>query len=182
VPSKSKLIWNTVGVAVGMVVAFGAGRMLAISNDEHEIRDFISRWNQAYTGLDAVALASMETADFELIDRFGHWIKSEGPEFNERLWSMTFRDIYHGRPGPARSIESIRFMAPDVAIVQARANHPDGVTLDDGTRIPPFWEINTYTLIRTTSGWRVALLNIHNQINPGDEGVGQLVPKAGAKH
>lgn len=53
--------------------------------------------------------------------------------------------------------------------MQARANHPDGVTLDDGTRIPPFWEIDTYTLVRTDAGWRVALLNTHNQINPEAE-------------
>jgi hypothetical protein len=57
----------------------------------------------------------------------------------------------------------------------------DGVVLDDGTHIPPFWEINTYTLIKTAEGWRVALLNIHNQIGPGQEGVGQHVPDASAR-
>jgi hypothetical protein len=77
-------------------------------------------------------------------------------------------------------IESIRFFSPQVAVVQARANHPDGVALDDGTHIPPFWEINTYTLIRTGAGWRVALLTIHNQINFEDEGAGQHVPKVSA--
>ena len=130
--------------------------------------------------MDAKALASLETADYEMVDRFGHWIKSEGPEFYERLWAMTFKDIYHGKPGPARTIESIRFLGPETAVVQARANHPDGVTLDDGTRIPPFWEIDTYTLVRTGDGWRVALLNIHNQINFGDEKPGEHVPPAGS--
>jgi ketosteroid isomerase-like protein len=154
----------------------------ASAKDEAEVRDFIARWNAAYTGLDAVALAALETPDFELVDRFGHWIKSEGSDFNLRLWAMTFKDIYRGKPGPARAIESIRFLAPGVAIVQARANHPDGVTLDDGTHIPPFWEINTYTLIKTVSGWRVALLNIHNQINFQDEGTGQHVPNASTRN
>ena len=148
------------------------------SGAEGEIRDFIARWNIAYTGLDAKALAAMETPDYEMVDRFGHWIKSEGPEFNERLWELTFKEIYHGKPGPARVIESIRMMAPGVAVVQARANHPDGVTLDDGAHIPAFWEINTYTLVMTDGGWRIALLNIHNQINPGTEGAGQRVPDA----
>ena len=91
---------------------------------------------------------------------------------------MTFKDIYRGKPGPARTIESIRFFAPNVAIVQARANHPDGVTLDDGTHIPPFWEINTYTLVKTGAGWKVALQNIHNQISLEDEDGGQHVPNA----
>ena len=152
----------------------------AMANDESEVRDFVTRWNAAYTGLDAKALASLETPDFELIDRFGHWIKSEGPEFNERLWEMGFREVYHGKPGPPRTIENIRFFAPNVAVVQARAYHADGVTLDDGTRIPPFWEINTYTLVKSDAGWRVALLNIHNQINFEDEGAGQHVPNASA--
>jgi hypothetical protein len=120
----------------------------------------------------------METDDYEMIDRFGHWIKTEGPGFNERLCATTFKDIYHGKPGPPRTIESIRFMAPNVAVVEARANHPNGVLLDDGTQIPPFWEIDTYTLVRTQAGWRAALLNIHNQITPGTEGVGEHVPNA----
>ena len=144
---------------------------------ESEVRDLIARWNAAYTGMDATALAALETSDYEMVDRFGHWIRSEGPAFNQRLWAMTLNEIYRGKPGPARVIESIRFLAPNVAIIQARANHPEGVTLDDGTHIPPFWEINTYTLVKTEAGWRVALLNIHNQINFVDEGAGQHVPK-----
>ena len=163
-------------------VSLVPGRVFA--SDEADVRAFIASWNAAYTGMDAKALASLETPDFELVDRFGHWIKSEGPEFNEQLWAMAFKEIYRGKPGPARTIESLRLLAPNVAIDQARANHPDGVTLDDGTRIPPFWEINTYTLIKTDAGWRVALQNIHNQINFEDEGVGQHVPNvstSGAK-
>ncbi len=146
------------------------------TTDEPGVRQFIERWNTAYTTLNAKDLAALETPDYEMIDRFGHWIKSDGPQFNENLWHMTFTEIYRGKPGPPRQIESIRFLAPNIAIVQARANHPDGVTLDDGSKIPPFWEINTYTLIRTDAGWRVILLNIHNQIEPGSEGPGQKLP------
>lgn len=165
-------------ISAAILFAALAGVSHGAGTDESEIRDFLARWNKAYTSLDAAGLAALETPDYEMVDRFGHWIKSDGPEFNRRLWAMTFNDIYRGKPGPARQIESIRRLAPQVAIVQARANHPDGVTLDDGTRVPPFWEINTYTLVRTGAGWRVALLNIHNQINPEAEGAGQHVPNA----
>jgi hypothetical protein len=65
-----------------------------------------------------------------------------------------------------------------VAVVQTRAWHPDTVVLDDGTRIPPIWEINTYTLIKAADGWRVSVLNIHNQIDPGAERPGEHVPHA----
>jgi uncharacterized protein (TIGR02246 family) len=153
-------------ISAAVLLAALGGASLAAGTDDSEIRDFLAHWNRAYTGLDASALAALKTPDYEMLDRFGHWIKSEGPEFNQRLWAMTFKDIYRG---PARQIESIRILSPQVAIVQARANHPDGVTLDDGTRIPPFWEIDTYTLVRTDAGWRVALLNTHNQINPEAE-------------
>jgi ketosteroid isomerase-like protein len=165
-------------VAAVFVSLFTVIHAQTASADEQGVRDFIARWNAAYTGMDAKSLAALETPDYQMVDRFGHWIRSEGPTFNENLWAMTFRDIYRGEPGPARQIENIRFLAPSVAIVQARANHPHGVTLDDGTKIPPFWEINTYTLLRTGSGWRVALLNIHNQIDPGTEGAGEHVPTA----
>jgi uncharacterized protein (TIGR02246 family) len=167
-------------LAATLMAAFAGIEAGAQANDERGVRDLVARWNSAYTGMDAAALASLETADFEMVDRFGHWIKSEGPEFNQRLWNMAFTEIYRGKPGPARVIESIRFLAPTVAVVQARANHPDGVTLDDGTHIPPFWEINTYTVIKTETGWKIAVQNIHNQINVGDEGTGQHVPDASA--
>jgi len=163
-----------------IMIATAEAQAQTSTTDEQGVRDFIARWNAAYTGLNAGALAQLETDDYEMIDRFGHWIRTEGPGFNERLWASTFNDIYHGKPGPARNIESIRFFGPNVAVVEARANHPNGVLLDDGTQIPPFWEINSYTLVKTEAGWRVALLNIHNQMTPGTEGVGQHVPPASA--
>lgn len=96
----------------------------AATGPENEIRDFIAGWNAAYTGLDADALAILETADFQLVDRFGHWIRSEGPEFNRQLWAMAFREVY------------------------------------------------------TADGWRVPVLNVHNQIDPGAERPGEHVPDA----
>ena len=169
------LIVTTYGISGQAAIA------APVANDEAGVREFISHWNTAYTGLNAKALAALETPDYEMVDRFGHWIKSEGPEYNERLWALAFTEVYRGKPGPARVIESVRFMAPNVAVVQARANHADGVTLEDGTHIPPFWKINTYTLIKTDAGWRVALLNIHNQIDPMEEATGQHVPTTSAR-
>jgi ketosteroid isomerase-like protein len=174
-------MFRKVALAVMLTIISTQAHSQPSTNDERGVHDFIARWNAAYTGLDAGALAALETNDYEMIDRFGHWIKSEGPEFNQRLWATTFKDIYHGKPGPARIVESIRFMAPNVAVVQARANHAEGVVLDDGTRIPPFWEIDTYTLVKVDGGWRVALLNIHNQIDPGSERPGEHVPTASEK-
>jgi uncharacterized protein (TIGR02246 family) len=167
-------------LAVTMSAVLGGMRGWA-AVPEDEVRDFIARWNAAYTQLDAAALAKLETPDYQMVDRFGHWIQSEGPEFNRQLWAMAFQEVYRGHPGPARRIESIRFLAPQVAVVQARAWHSESVVLDDGTRIPPFWEINTYTLIKTEGVWRVSVLNVHNQIDPGAERPGEHVPDASAR-
>lgn len=144
-------------LAVSLVVMLAEANGQRLRKDVAGVRSFIARWNAAYIGLNAKALASLETPDYEMINRFGHWIKSEGPEFNQQIWAATFTEIFRGKPGPARTIESIRFVAPNVGIVEARANHPDGVTLDDGSHIPPFCEINTYALIQTDGEWKVAL-------------------------
>ena len=139
------------------------------------VRQLIARWNAAYRRLDAKALAELETPDIEIIDRFGHWVRSEGPEVSERLWTATFRDIYKGKPGPERAVQRVRMLTPEVAVVQA-TTHWDEVTLDDGTRIPPHGEIDTFVLVKRRGAWRIAALNIHNQMPPGRERPGERVP------
>src|SRR4051794_25447451 len=103
-------------------------------NDERAVRDLIERWDAAYRSLDAKAMAALETEDFELINRVGWWTKAASREENERMWAWGFETIYKGKPGPKHTIESVRFVRPDVAIVQAHADWP-ALTLDDGTPI-----------------------------------------------
>ncbi len=71
------------------------------TTDEPGVRQFIERWNTAYTTLNAKDLAALETPDYEMIDRFGHWIKSDGPQFNENLWHLTFTEILSRQTGTA---------------------------------------------------------------------------------
>lgn len=143
--------------------------------EDPAIRRLIANWNTAYRKLDAKALAALETPDLEIIDRFGHWVRSEGPEFSERMWAATFTEIYKGKPGPPRNVERVRMLSRDVAVVQATANWP-ALTLDDGTTIPPHGEIDTFVLVKGDQGWRIAALNIHNQMRPGSERPGERVP------
>jgi ketosteroid isomerase-like protein len=138
----------------------------------------MAEWNAAYRRLDAKSLAALETSDLEIVDRFGHWVRSEGPEFSERLWAATFTEIYKGKPGPPRTVERIRMLTRDVAIVQATATWP-AVTLEDGTTIPPHGEIDTFVMVKRGSTWRIAGLNIHNQMRPGTERRGERVPLPG---
>ena len=57
-----------------------AAQERAAASDESDVRHLVARWS-----MDATAVASMKTPDYEMVDRSGHWIKSNGPEFNQRL-------------------------------------------------------------------------------------------------
>jgi hypothetical protein len=82
-----------------MVVALSAAGApslcWAVTGPEGEIRNFIAGWDAAYTRLDADELAKLETPDFQLVDRFGHWIESEGGGVQPGKSTRVSR----GRPG-----------------------------------------------------------------------------------
>jgi uncharacterized protein (TIGR02246 family) len=137
---------------------------------EQSVRELIAHWNTGYRALDAKAMAALETDDFEMVDRFGEWYDSRGSAENERLWDWAFKNIYRGKPGPARQIEKIRFLRPEVAIVAAKCQWGE-ITLEDGTRIPPHGEIDTFVLVKQGEQWKIAQLNIANQMEstrPGE--------------
>lgn len=146
------------------VVSVGAS---AKPDDERAVRDLIGRWDAAYRGLDARAVAALQTEDFELVNRVGWWTKARGREDNERMWAWGFEVIYKGKPGPKHTVESVRFISPEVAVVQAHADWP-ALTLPDGTPIPPHGEIVTFVVVKQKKTWLIASQNIHNQM-PGEE-------------
>jgi uncharacterized protein (TIGR02246 family) len=146
------------------VASFGFG---GSANDERAVRELVNRWDAAYRSLDAKALAALETEDFELVNRIGWWTPLKSREENERMWAWAFNIIYNGKPGPKHTIERVRFIHPDVAIVQAHGDWP-ALTLPDGTSIPPHGEIDTLVVVKQKKGWLVASESIHNQM-PGEE-------------
>jgi uncharacterized protein (TIGR02246 family) len=137
------------------------------TDDERAVRDLVSRWDAAYRSLDAGALAALETEDFEMVNRLGWWTPFKTREDNERMWAWTFKTIYNGKPGPKHTVERVRFISPDVAIVQAHGDWP-ALALPDGTAIPPHGEIVTLVVVKKKRGWLVASESIHNQM-PGEE-------------
>src|SRR4051794_539290 len=68
----SKMIKRAV-IALAIILVVAQAYAQTSTKDEQGVRDFIARWNAAYTSLDSATLAQMETADYEMIDRFGHW-------------------------------------------------------------------------------------------------------------
>jgi uncharacterized protein (TIGR02246 family) len=156
------LIFITTLVAVSSIAVYGQSR------DEQAVREIIVRWDAAYRALDAKTIAALETTDFEIVTRFGTWYSPASREENERMWAWLFTEIYKGKPGPKHAIDRIRFVTPDVAIVQTRGYRKESVTLSDGTIIPPFGQTVTFTVVRQKEGWRIAAQNIHNQFKDID--------------
>lgn len=145
-------------------------------NDEKDVSDLITQRNASYHNLDAKALAALETPDFQLVDRFGDNITSQGPEYNERMWAWTFKEVYKGKPAPEHKILKVRFITPDVAIVETGNQWPE-LKLDNGTVIPPHGELDTFTVVRSGSRWRIAMQTIHNQFG----GIGDHPDFGGAR-
>ncbi|GEM_PF-3490881 len=157
--------WITAAlICVCSVVAVGQDN----NRQERAVRDLLARWNTAYRSLDAKALSALQTPDFEIVNRLGQWTPTSSTLQNEQMWAWAFTNIYKGKPGPDHKIERVRFVSSDVALVQARAYWNDVIVLDDGTRIPPHGEIDTFVAVRKARVWRVAALNIHNQMPPFD--------------
>jgi len=132
----------------------------------NQIRELIARWNDAYRRLDAKVLASLETVDVEIVDRFGQLHRPSDVSGREQLWAEGFEMIAKGSAAPESTIEQIRLISPDTASVQVCTHFSDGIRLTDGARIPPLWEINSYLIVKKRSAWLVAALNIHDQTPP----------------
>jgi uncharacterized protein (TIGR02246 family) len=141
--------------------------------DEQAVRKLVERWDVAYVALDAKTLADLHTPEFDIVNRLGQWTHKSSNAEQEALWAWTFRIIYNGKSGPSHSIERIRFVTPDVASVLTRGYWKDVITLDDGTKVPPHGEVDTLTVVKKDGAWKVAWIDIHNQMPPFDVKPGQ---------
>jgi uncharacterized protein (TIGR02246 family) len=136
--------------------------------DETGVRSLIQQWNAAYLKLDAKALAALNTPEFDIVNRLGQWTHKSSNADQEKLWTWTFEFIYRGKPGVDHQIEKVRFHTPEVASVLTRGYWKDELTLDDGTKIPPHGEVDTFTVVKKNGKWKVAWIDIHNQMPPFD--------------
>lgn len=143
--------------------AVGFGQTGA-AKDERKIRELIGKWDAAYRALDGNALAALEAPDFELVDRFGDWHPQASREENARMWNWTFKNIYQGKPGPPHTIERIRFVGAETAIVTCKAFWAEPITLPDGSVIPPHGQTTTFTVVKHKKDWQIAAQTVHNRM------------------
>jgi len=152
------LIW--LGIAC---VLFSASLVFAryhrpslTASEESAIRILISRWVEAYQDLDAKRLAALETPDVEIVDRYGELHLPSGRNENEKLWSDAFEIVSRNTLPPTVTIDRIRFLRPDVAVLQVSWRFTEGILLVDRDRIPPFSQVDTFVVIKSQSAWLVA--------------------------
>ena len=131
--------------------------------EESVVRSLISRWIEAYKALDAKRLVALETPDVQVVDRFGVLHVSSGRSDNEKLWSDSFEVVARNAEPPIITIEGIRFLRPDLALVQASLRFTDGILLVDGDRIPPFSQTDTFVVMKSQGAWLIAAHNMQEK-------------------
>jgi len=153
-----------VGVlALSSLVFAGPKRGPSMAIEERAIRSLMTRWVEAFNDLDAKRLAALETADVQAVDRFGALHLASGRSADEELWADSFEAVSRKTAPPVVTIDRIRFLRPDVAVVQASWRFSEGILLVDGERVPPFSQIDTYVVIKSQNGWFVATHNMQEK-------------------
>ena len=133
------------------------------ATEDRAVRALISEWVEAYRNLDAKRLAAHETPAVEVVDRFGQLRLPSARSENEKLWSDAFEAISRKSAPPTVTIDHIEFLRPEIALVQVSWQFSEGILFDDGARIPPFSEVDTYVVTKMQGVWLVAAHNMQEK-------------------
>ena len=142
----------------------GDQRPSSLVSEQRPIRTLMSHWIAAYRNLDAKRLASLEALNVETVDRFGQLHVPSGRNENEKLWSDAFEMVSRNTVPPSFTVNSIRFVQSDVALVQVICTFPEGILLVDGERLPSFSQVETFVVTRRKGVWVIAAHNMQAQM------------------
>ena len=159
-----KAVWfGIASVLLAASVSANHQRAHSMASDERAIRSLVSGWIEAYENLDAKGIAALETPDVEVVDRFGVLRLASGRTENEKLWSDSFEMVSKNTAAPTFTIDHIRFLRPDVAVVQVSLRISEGILLVDGDRIPPYSQLDSYVVVKVHGVWLVAAHNMQEK-------------------
>jgi uncharacterized protein (TIGR02246 family) len=135
-------IWLTGAVVFAVVLCAGTGAkaqdQVRTPNDEQGIRAVLARFYEGWNTHDADKMVSAYAEDIDHIDVFGEW---------QRGRETLRAELARLHAGPLRNsqkkytIEKIRFIKPDVAVVQVSAEGTGGANL------------GTYVMEKKKGGW-----------------------------
>lgn len=124
--------------------------------DEAAVRDVIARYMAARDARDPAAVEALFTSDADQLTTSGEWRRGR-----DQIRSGT-ADSSRRNPGERRiSIDTVRFVTPDVAIVDG----PYAITAAGAASARRMW--TTIVLVRTAGGWRISA--IRNMVPAGGQ-------------
>jgi ketosteroid isomerase-like protein len=138
---------------------------LATAPEEKDARDLIKSWCSAYGQSDSERLAALEMNEVEIVDRFGDWHHLTGLRDRKDFWREGFDMVLTSGFRPECTIEHVRLIRMDVAIVQARITYDQGIRLKGGDSIPSFSEIHTFVLMESDEAWLISAQDIVQHIS-----------------
>ena len=114
-------------------------------NDEREIRALVARYVEAREKIDPAAVESLFTAEADQLVSSGEWRRGRAA-----LVSGTMASSRRNSGHRSITIETIRFLTPEIAIVDGRYE----LAGTNGTETRKMW--STLIVQRNGSEWRIA--------------------------
>ena len=133
---------------------------VATKPGEAAAHDLASCWCSAYRSSDPGRLAALETREMEIVDRLGEWHALIGLKAREHFWEDGFDMTSRKDFRPDCTVQHVRLIGLNAAIVQVKVSYYGGIALKDGDRIPPFSEIHTLVLVKVEGTWLISAQDI----------------------
>lgn len=129
----------------GLVLVGGTAALAQVPADDAAIRDVVRKYVEARTAEDPKQIEALFTSDADQHTTAGEWRRGRDAVVPGTLRSSA------GNPGTRRIvIEAIRFVTPDVALV-------DGpYEIGDGANVRRNW--TTLVMKREAGAWRIAAI------------------------
>jgi uncharacterized protein (TIGR02246 family) len=124
-----------------------AQRPVSRAADEAAVRDVVARYVTAREARDQSAVAALFTADADQFTTAGEWRRGR-----DQIRSGT-AESSRRNPGSRRiSVDAVRFVTPDVAIVDG----PYEIAAESAASARRMW--TTFVLVRTAEDWRISAI------------------------
>jgi len=143
---SSAVAWTVVAGLAGCASLFAQGHASS-SPDESAIREIVQKYVDAREARDPKAIEPLFTSDADQLVSDGVWRRGR----DELVRGM----LESSRKNPARrtiTVETVRYLAPEVAIVDGRYIQKGAGGGNDRV----LW--TTFLLKRTPEGWRIAAI------------------------
>jgi uncharacterized protein (TIGR02246 family) len=136
------LLWS---LALGLTAAGQAPSML--KRDELAVKDLVARYNAARDEENPTAIGALFTTDADQLVSSGEWRRGQ-----DQLVQGMLRSSRNNPGDRTLAVETVRFLAPDVAVADARYE----IASATGGETRRMW--STFIAVRTAEGWRLSAI------------------------